>query len=108
VRPAIFHSKARATIKGFPPDVRRSIGGAIEDIQYGATLWMPLSRPMPSVAAGAQELRIRGGDGAFRVFYIVKADSGVIVFHAFQKKTQKTPMSEIELARKRLFEVLNG
>jgi len=34
--------------------------------------------------------------------------NGVLVFHAFAKKTQRTPPQEIELARKRLKELLNG
>ncbi len=63
---------------------------------------------MPSVAAGVSELRIRGEDGIFRVFYYVAAQQGVLVFHAFVKKTQRTPPLEIELARKHLKELLDA
>jgi phage-related protein len=69
---------------------------------------MPNSRPMPAVAAGVSELRLRGQDGIFRVFYYTAAPQGVLVFHAFVKKTQQTPPLEIDLARKRLKELLDA
>jgi len=63
---------------------------------------------MPAVAAGVSELRVRGEDGISRVFYCTAAPEGVLVFHAFVKKTQRTPPLEIELARKRLKEILDA
>ena len=69
---------------------------------------MPNSRPMPAVAAGVSELRVKGEGGIFRVFYYTAAPEGVLVFHAFVKKTQRTPPLEIELARKRLKELLDA
>ena len=60
---------------------------------------------MPAVASGVSELRLKGGDGILRVFYYTAWPRGVLVFHAFVKKTQTTP-PEIELARKRLKELL--
>jgi phage-related protein len=62
---------------------------------------------MPSVAAGVSELRVRSEDGAYRAFYFTLSPKGVLVFHAFVKKTQRTPAPEIELARKRLKELLD-
>jgi len=69
---------------------------------------MPNSRPMPAVAAGVSELRVKGEDGIFRVFYYTAAPEGVLVFHAFAKRTQRTPPLEIDLARKRLKELLDA
>jgi len=69
---------------------------------------MPSSRPMPAVAAGVSELRVKCKDGAYRAFYYIASAPGVIVFHAFVKKTQQTPPLELELARKRLKEVLDA
>jgi phage-related protein len=68
---------------------------------------MPNSRPMPGVAAGVSELRVMGEDGNFRAFYYTASMQGVLVFHAFVKKTQRTPPLEIELGRKRLQELLD-
>ena len=106
MRPALFHPKARAVLRSFPDDVRREIGKVIFDLQKGAKLSMPLSRSMPSVAPGVEELRIKDRSGAYRVFYFIKLETAVFIFHAFQKKTAKTPPHEIELARKRLKEML--
>jgi phage-related protein len=60
---------------------------------------------MPSVGPGVEELRIKDRTGAFRVFYLARRADAVLIFHAFQKKTQKTPQKEIELGRKRLEEM---
>lgn len=66
------------------------------------------ARPMATIASGVWELRVRGGDGIFRVFYYTASAAGVLVFHAFAKKTQQTPAPEIELARKHLKELLDA
>ena len=58
------------------------------------------------MAAGVEELRIKDRSGAYRVFYLIKLETAVLIFHAFQKKTTKTPLHEIELARTRLKEML--
>jgi len=73
----------------------------------GETLGMPVARPMPVVAPGVSELRVKGEDGIFRVFYFTAGVKGVLVFHAFAKKTQRTSPLEIELAKKRLKELLD-
>ena len=54
------------------------------------------------------ESRVTGGDGIFRVFYFTASPKGVLVFHAFAKKTQRIPPLEVELARKRLKELLDA
>jgi phage-related protein len=44
--------------------------------------------------------------GAYRVFYFIEVETAVLIFHAFQKKTPRTPPHEIKLARARLKEML--
>lgn len=77
-------------------------------LQMGEPLGMPNARPMPGVGAGVSELRVKGKDGSFRAFYYAASSRGVLVFHAFMKKTQRTPPLEIELARKRLKQLLDA
>jgi phage-related protein len=48
---------------------------------------------------------VRDRAGIYRAFYLIETLHGVIVFHAFEKRTKKTPPREIDLARKRLREV---
>jgi phage-related protein len=105
-RPAILHVRAREAIREFPDSVRMSIGHAIWELQRGIRLAMPLSRPMTAVAPGVEELRIRDAGGAYRVFYYLRGSRGLLVFHAFVKKSQKTPHDEIEVGRRRLKELL--
>jgi phage-related protein len=108
MRPAIFHPKALEAIRAFPEEVRRELGQAIFDLQKGASIGMPMCRSMPSVAVGAEEIRIKDRSGVYRAFTYRKSKAGVLIFHAFQKKTQKTPDHEIELGKKRLKELLHG
>lgn len=107
MKTAVFHPKARDALREFPEDVRRGFGKLIFDLQKGEKLSMPLSRPMPSVAAGVEELRVKDRSGAYRVFYYTRWADSVLIFHAFTKKTQKTPLREVALARDRLKEILN-
>jgi phage-related protein len=87
--------------------VRRKVGKAIFDLQSGEALVMPLSRPMPSVGGGVSEVRIRDRSGIYRVFYYRQASRGILVLHAFMKKTQTTPKRELDLAKRRLKELLH-
>jgi phage-related protein len=107
VKAAIFHPAAREEIRSFPAEVRKELGKAIFDLQKGESLSMPLSRVMPSLAVGASELRIRDRAGIYRVFYVTKAARGILVFHAFAKKSRVTPEHELALGKKRLKELLD-
>ncbi len=49
---------------------------------------------------GLFEIRIEVGSNIFRVFCCFDKGNLVILFNGFQKKTQKTPKQEIELAEK--------
>lgn len=46
------------------------------------------------------ELRMEYNSNIYRVFFIFDNDQIVVLFNGFQKKTQKTPISEIEKALK--------
>jgi phage-related protein len=107
VRPVIFHPRAREAIREFPREVRDRLGKVLFLLQMGEHPGMPLSRPMPSVAPGVSEIRIRSDSGQYRAFYFTASAEGIFVLHAFIKKTQETPSSEIQAARKRLKEMQN-
>ena len=48
-----------------------------------------------------REIRIRDAAGAFRVLYMAKFADAVYVLHCFQKKTEKTSKTDLDLAEKR-------
>ena len=108
MRPVIFHPKARDTVRRFPKEARVRLGKDLFRLQLGEQIAMPVSRPMPVVGAGVSELRAKSADGAFRVFYYLASAKGILVFHAFAKKAQRTPPLEIELARRRFKELLDA
>lgn len=97
----------RPAIQTLPLLVRRELGKALYELQLGHKLIMPLSRPMPSVGLGVEELRLKDRSGIYRVFYLARRADAVLVFHAFQKKTEKTDIAEIKLGRKRLKELID-
>ena len=47
------------------------------------------------------EIRIQSGNNIFRILGFVEANNLVVLNHAFQKKTQKTPKKEIAIAEAR-------
>lgn len=61
---------------------------------------------MVSVGAGVREIRVRDEAGIFRVMYVAKFADAIYVLHCFQKKTQQTSRSDIELAKARYKELL--
>ena len=91
------------SIRDFPDDPRREAGYQLDRVQAGNDPedW----KPMPSVGLGVKEIRVREG-GAFRVIYVARFAEAVYVLHAFQKKANKTPKPDIELARKRFRELM--
>lgn len=49
---------------------------------------------------GLYEIRTEYGGNIYRVFCCMDADSIVVLFQGFQKKTQKTPAKEIKMAER--------
>ena len=89
---------ARKRIKGWPAETRREAGYELFRIQTGhlPTDW----KPVKQIGAGVREIRLRSR-GEYRIMYVLWHGNKIYVLHAFQKKTQKTPVSEIERARRR-------
>ena len=50
------------------------------------------------ICEGIYELRATYNGNIYRVFFIFDDGNVVVLFNGFQKKTQKTPESEVELA----------
>ena len=63
---------------------------------------------MKTVGRSVCEIRIRDDGGAFRVIYLATLPESVYVLHAFQKKTQATSKTDLELARSRLKELMRS
>ena len=99
-----FRDTALADLRGFPPAAKREAGHQIDQVQKGHDLdnW----KPMPPIGAGVCEIRIQDAAGAFRVIYVAKFAGSIYVLHCFQKKTQKTSKTDIDLAESRYRDLL--
>jgi len=57
---------------------------------------------------GLWELRPEYGGVEFRLFYFIMIENAFYMLHAIKKKSQKTQRKDIELALKRMQEVIDG
>lgn len=53
-----------------------------------------------------RELRIDFSNNKHRIFYFTFVDKNIIFLHAFLKKTQKTPLEEIQKAENNYYNVI--
>jgi phage-related protein len=104
-KPVFFHPGARAEIREMSRAVRKRLGDLLWELQQGHALSMPHSRPMPIVALGVEELRVKDESGQYRAFVVRKTPRSIVVLHVFSKKSRETPRGAIELARRRLKEI---
>jgi phage-related protein len=99
MKPLEFLGSSLKDLREMPATARHALGVELLTVQHGGE---PGDfKPMPDVGAGTFEIRYRDLSGTFRVMYVAKFSEAVYVLHAFQKKTQKTEKSDIELAAKR-------
>jgi phage-related protein len=98
-KPVEFRGSSLDDLRAFPVSARREAGHQIDQVQQGREPddW----KPMPRVGSGVQEIRIRDAAGAFRVIFVAKFAAAIYVLHCFQKKTQKTSKTDLDLAEKR-------
>lgn len=52
------------------------------------------------------EIKFNAPSGGFRIAYVFVEIETMVWLHTFKKKTQKTPVTELEIAEKRMKEVL--
>ena len=101
-----FNERVLAEIEAWPVGILADYARIAELLmEFGPDLRMPHSR---SLGGGLFELRPRGREGIGRALYCFLVDERIIVLHAFVKKTQATPPSELRVARRRMKEVRDG
>jgi phage-related protein len=100
-----YNEKVLKNILSMPDDMVARFNNYAELMeQHGPALGMPHSKAM---GKSLFELRVKGESGISRIFYCTIKGERVIILHSFIKKTQKTPIKEIDTARKRQKEVSN-
>ena len=103
-KPSEFRGSARDDLRAFPQAVRREAGFQRDRVQCG--LEPENWKPMNTIGAGVREIRITDAAAAFRVMYVAKFASALYVLHCFQKKTQRTSDSDVDLEARRYRELV--
>lgn len=99
MKTVLFVGSALDDLRDFPAGARRAAGYQLDRVQHNLepSDW----KPMSSIGAGVQEIRIRDGSGAYRIIYVARFMEAVYVLHCFQKKSQKTSKRDLDLASSR-------
>ena len=104
MRPIVWVGSSKDDLRRFPASARSQSGFQLDKVQRGEDPddW----KPMPTIGPGVREIRIREAAGAFRVIYVAQIGHTLHVLHCFQKKTERTSLKDLQLARQRLREVM--
>ena len=99
-RTTVGNEPVRDWLNELAPMDRKAIGKDIKTVQFSWPLGMPLVRKL---APGLWEIRSSIQAGIARVLFTVVSEA-MVLLHGF-RNTQKTPLAELETARRRLVEV---
>ncbi|SEG13437.1 Phage-related protein [Bryocella elongata] len=99
LKPLRWLGDSPKAVQRFPPAARRMAGFELQGVQHG--LHPSDFKPMPSIGAGVEELRVWVESGTYRIIYLARLEEAVYVLHAFPKKSQQTSPRDLELARSR-------
>lgn len=88
----------REWLKSLSAIDRKTIGEDIKTVQLGWPLGMPLVRKL---AKDLWEIRIHLADRIARVLFTVVGGT-MVLLHAFIKKSQATPVDDLETAKARM------
>ena len=94
----------RDWLKSLQRAERKVIGEDIKTVQFGWPLGLPLIRKME---AGLWEVRSKLGKRIARVLF-TQHEGMLILLHGFIKKSQKTPLPDLKLAKQRLRDIRGG
>ena len=96
-----MHPQAEPELNALPADMQARLLHIAELLQdFGPQrVGLPHIRPLENKL---WEMRMQGRDGIARAVYAAIQGRRLLVLHVFVKKTQTTPRSALETARKRL------
>ncbi len=99
-----YSDKIEAQTLNFPKGILANFLHIAEMIEsFGPNLGKPY---VGRLSSGLYEIRAKGKEGIGRSMYCVVKGREVVILHSFIKKTQKTPLKDLDLAKNRMKEVL--
>ncbi len=96
---------AREWLKKLEKAHRKVIGEDVKLVQFRWPLGMPLVR---KIEAGLWEVRSQLSGGSIARVFFTTDGSEMVLLHGFIKKSQKTPLEELKVARRRKDQWLGG
>lgn len=87
--------------KQVKPEDKKTIGEDIKTVQFGWPIGMPIVRKLEN---DLWEVRSNISVGISRVLFTIQ-ENIMVLLHGFVKKEQKTPLEDLEIARKRKAQV---
>ena len=105
MKPIVWLGSTLQDVKRFSSRARQAIGYQLYKVQVGMdpSDW----KPMATVGPGVREIRVHT-DKEYRVIYIARFGEAIYVLHGFTKKTTKTAKSDLDLAIRRLSDLLKS
>ena len=102
-KPVDFRGSSLDDLRAFPLPAQLEASHQFDQVQHGQEPddW----KPMALIDKGVKEIRIRDAAGALRIICVAKLGDIVYVLHCFQKKTEKTSSTDLDLAAKRYCEL---
>jgi len=107
MKKVLFEGDTLLRIRTFPEAAKQRAAYEIERVQLDKE--PENEEPFSVVGQGVREIRIQI-NGHYRVMYNVQIDNNVHILHTYEKTSQKTRLTDIDLARsnlKKLMERLN-
>lgn len=100
----ILNDQVAAELAALPADIRARFSRIVSLIE-GHGLERVREPHVKHLKDRIWEMRMSGRDGIARALYVTATGKRVVVVHVFEKKTQKTPRREIEIAEQRAKEI---
>ena len=97
-----YSEREQKSIEKWPLGIRASYARITEAIEeFGPNLGLPYTK---AIKDGLFEIRAKGREGIGRAFFCTIVGQKVVILHSIIKKTQKTPLKDLNLAKKRMKE----
>ena len=100
-----YNEKVENQTLALPAGILANLLHIIELVQeFGPSMGRPHTTPL---GKGLFEIRAKGPEGISRSLFCTVKGRELVILHTFVKKTQKIPKKHMDLARKRMREVIN-
>jgi phage-related protein len=103
---AFVNGAAEREYKALPTKIQDTFGQDLRRLQFGEPPKEKI-QPLSDIGCGVVELKINGSP-AYRCVYVAKYMETIVVLHSFIKTTNKVDKPAMDLAEKRLKELLSA